>query len=347
MFKKSRRGHSALKKEYVSGLFRLAKPTEIDGLQVTRVFVGTVVVRGPCYVYGNQIKALRLLEDVFLGLLADEMDRWWFISIDPGNTIRLIFTGPGYVCPLDGQIVSGADLPVDNSGAAQVDVGASHPFAVWAEYDRPSPSVDPSQVPSRWKPVVGGARLSLPQTNPVSTTNNPFAVVTKLATNQATNQFAAAIQVIGALTPGEGIEVNGVYTPPEHSSAFGTAMKRDALFVYCYIECGAGGRGNVFYVGDVSMYTEYRIPYSFRIVFGQGLTNRPAATGSFILGIWCPYDEEGLSAILKAPMRMELRIISPPQYDVPLPSRLSGGPTAGRAVAGLQGTQSKRTDEGV
>jgi hypothetical protein len=263
--------------------------------------------------------------------------------------LQLVFTSPGYVAPLEGSIISGANVPKLNTGpGSTIDIACSHPFTVWAEFDRP---LTTNPLLSTWNPVnlvpmATTSRIAVANNNPSTPGNDPFLTTIKTFVNPLKQTFADAIitpipSVVGVMS---GVIVNGSFAGSEAGvgpASQITSMIRPPtyLIMMATYKGTAGTRGDVFYVGDLSAPGPWLHPYAFWIVYGRALNALYDGTTTRY-GFWSPQTEQGdlATGTVFCSLFAQFSAIGRNNTDIVIPRGLAGGALAGEGLAGLQGT---------
>jgi hypothetical protein len=320
-------------------------PEVARGRQVTRVTSGVVVVEGSLALYGNDVRVFRTTDDILLAVMADQLPRWWHVKTGPAYRTRIAFTSPGYVVPLEGAIISGADIPQVTLGpGSQVDIATSHPFSIFAEFGHTGVRWNPAQL----TPLVGVSKIALPAPNPDSVifpVSIPNLIKTSAvaAISDFTNSTSpGAFPTVGGIT--QGIFIEGVYGGAECDPAQVFAIQpapsqvvRDPIFlVYAGLHLNPL-RTDIYYIGDIAQQARFFEPFTFRIVFGRSLMRLYSPSGLLsFFAIWSPHLEIGSGGLFSR-LALNFRMIGFPQADVTIPLGSGSGPLAGQSLAGLQG----------
>jgi hypothetical protein len=319
-------------------------PVRVIGRQITRPANGNVVVQGSVAVYGNDVRMFQKNTNVFIGVLADQLPRWWLVDTEPALEIILTFTSPGYVAPLGGIVRSGANIPSTGiSAGGSVSIASSHPCSIWAEFNRPSVNLE-NPILSRFVPMAPTSRFSIPARNPATVNNPPFTTLVKTSATQINTNYTSLTVAVNPSVAGvmSGVYIEGSFAGSELGvgAAAVRIIDREPVYVIFYgaYPGTAGARGDVFYVGDISQPCPWNQPYAFKMVFGDDLCSAyDPAVSQF--GLWMPHLERGENGagLINSTVSLEFWQIGFDNADISIPLGTGSGPLAGQAAGGLQG----------
>lgn len=328
------------------------------GRTLLQARTGRVIVRGSYFVYGNGIRLFLRTPQTLIGLLSEQLPRWWRVDSGPAQETIAYFSSPGYVCPFEGNVVSGASVPgLSAKNAIDLDIAASHPFNIWESrwnasansYTRRLQAIQPSTLTTRaTQPSLVTAGSGSPQP--------PVAVLSKNPGLPYNTTFPFQVGPGGLFTPATdggppGFYIEGWYSGPERQAGATilNELKREA--VYLGIEGTPAGetvasnQALTILIGDLSQYAPYMAPYSYKIVIGRDVVrlfdwNGPGAP---IIGLYAPKDERGENNALTifSALSMNIWNVGIPQTDVELAGLTETVPGPGMGQSGLQGTASQ------